>query len=321
MSRRSGREILQALQIEERTARLGTLLEGATRHFKAIMELLADWPPGPERDAALVSAAPLGEGWWPSSAIEDFGVDHPAWSLASRLNLDRPELPDLRSLPMLRVVRLHRHTELPDLEAVARLAPQLETLQVWNNATFDSLRGLSGLTSLTRLEIKRSGPLHEIVELPTRLEGLHLMLSGTLTSLAPLEGLTALDDLQLRGQRHVDDITPLAKCEQLVKLNLDRVRMRDVDVLANCRGLQELSLSGCKELRSIEGLRALPELRLLALDACSALEDVSALETLPKLEGLSIVGMDHLQDVSRIEALPSLTRLARTPSLLPWPFP
>lgn len=305
---------------DERNEQLDALLAEGTTKFSPIMQLFADWPPGPDLEAALERAAPLGRGWWPSSAVGDFGTNHPAWRLASWMHLDRPELPDLRSLPTIRTLRLHRHLELPNLHEVAEKAPQLRTLQVASNPTFASLRGLSQLEELTELRISGCGPLHDIVELPTRLTQLHLSTSGKLSSTAPLEGLVALEDLSLRSHRGIHDISTLASCNRMKTLNLERVGMQDLDALASCQALETLSVSGCKQLRSIEGLRALPNLRVVALDSCKSLEDVSVLESLPQLEGVSIVGV-NASGAERLDAMPTLTRIQRTPSMLPWPFP
>ncbi|MEL6674437.1 MAG: leucine-rich repeat domain-containing protein [Bacteroidota bacterium] len=165
----------------------------------------------------------------------------------------------------------------------------IEVMDLAGMANISSLKPLSRLTSLKRLDI-----------------------SGTSVSeLDPLRNLTHLEELNCANTL-ITDLNSLRYALDLRKLNINDTEVHAIEVLRNFRRLTELSATNTKitDLRPLAGLGYLKKLNLSA----SQVGGVSALASLKKLAVLDISHSEvrdlmPLRDLFMVEEL----NIAHTP--------
>jgi hypothetical protein len=70
--------------------------------------------------------------------------------------------------------------------------------------------------------------------------------------------------------------------------------------------LRELDLSGCSELRTLEGLANCTTLRSISIDMCKWITDLEPLRGLESLETVSLRGCSRIPSLGALEELPRL---------------
>ena len=133
-----------------------------------------------------------------------------------------------------------------------------------SGTSITDLLPITGLTSLTFLDLRSNRPLND---------------------LTPLAGLTALTELRL-NLNHISDISPLAGLTALTSLNLQANQVRDLTPLTGLTALEGLNLHGnlIRDLRPLTGLTSLKYLTL----TFNLITDVSGLEGLTSLRRLTL---------------------------------
>ncbi|CAD2219494.1 hypothetical protein AGDE_14187 [Angomonas deanei] len=117
-------------------------------------------------------------------------------------------------------------------------------------------------------------------------------------SLAGLEGFTALRELYA-CQSALRDISALRSLPGLRVLNLSETAIADLEPLAHCPLLEEVMLSSCRHLTTVDPLAAVPALRCLTVDH-------TPVQNLPDTFGASHTLLEHIS----FNSCPFITTLA-----------
>lgn len=227
------------------------------------------------------------------------------------VNLERLSLSSVEALEDVSFLASMRHLRFLDISDtwVGDVTPLTE------------LVGLSSLDVSACHEIVDIAPLRSLTELTT----LRLNHCGSVTDLSPLAALAALTELDLLGCDRVDDLSPLAtlagietlliggsalaelsSLQYLTRLRSitigDSPRVEMLPPSAAWMQLQNLSVIGCKNLRSLASLSALPTLRHFRLNSAYAISDFSPLARLTNTRSLQLEVLPQLRDVSFLNA-------------------
>ncbi len=184
--------------------------------------------------------------------------------------------------------------------------PYLKSLTS-ENGKFQNLNGLSSLTNLTELTIRKkvlsSSDIAMIADLPN-LEKLTLEDCG-LSSIANLSAAKKLTDLNLSSNT-IRDISVLGAMTALARLDLNKNALTDLSALTTLTGLKELDVS----YNSLENLAPLGGcVGLNLLDAShNTLSALTGLDTLKGLTSLN-VSYNKLTDTSLLSGSKALTYL------------
>ncbi|KEG06753.1 putative leucine-rich repeat protein [Trypanosoma grayi] len=129
-----------------------------------------------------------------------------------------------------------------------------------------------------------------------------------------LQGLNAscsLVRIALQHCRHLTDVSPLASIETLEEVDLSGCEgVRTVDALGRLPVLRELDLR-CTAITDseLQGLSASRSLVKIVLPDCRHLTDVSPLASIKTLEGLILSGCEGVRTVGALGRLPALREL------------
>ncbi|KAG1679842.1 hypothetical protein FOA52_012755 [Chlamydomonas sp. UWO 241] len=124
-------------------------------------------------------------------------------------------------------------------------------------------------------------------------------------TLGPLAGCVHLEELaasEVMGR----DITPVGSCAKLKKLALWGDEVSDLTPLQGCVELQDLNISRCTQLVSLQGLEALSKLQCLYMYGC---ERVSSLEVLPACSELKHLNIGLCVSVANLSPLSACRQL------------
>lgn len=212
--------------------------------------------------------------------------------------------------PLLNLSRLREldltWTKVRSAHGFGRAFPALESLDLRFCRFFTDAGGLSGLRSLTHLEI---GPPDS-------------------RNVAGLRGLPALTHLRLSGHDQLRDLSPFAAYPGLESLAIeDSEGLTTTEELGTHRRLAKLEIGDCHNLRTPEGLGEQPALQEVRLIRNRSLADLRGLGRLPALRTLMINGtaVSNVEDLAgsplstltllHMKALDSLSSLQECPGL------
>ena len=162
----------------------------------------------------------------------------------------------------------------------------LRRLSIWDRLV--KIRGISGLSSLTKLEWLSLG-------------------SNRINDISALSGLTKLKWLNLGGN-NISDPSPLSGLTNLVYLSLQKNSISDISALSGLTKLEFLHLHQNYALSDISPLSSLTKLTELMLGS-SSISDISPLSGLTKLETLEL-GYSFISDISVLSSLTKLIYLS-----------
>jgi hypothetical protein len=180
------------------------------------------------------------------------------------------------------------------------------------------LKGLEGLTALTRLDLRGCEDLTDLSPLAglTALSCLDLSSCENLTDLTPLSGLAALTSLDLNRCNKLADLKALEGLTALTTANFNSCRsLTDVGPIAGLKSLTNLGLRSCDNLVNLGPLAGLICLASLRLGAAHdgpnnmKLIDIYPLANLTALTSLDLSGCRKLTDISPLTWLTALTNL------------
>lgn len=160
-------------------------------------------------------------------------------------NLDVRSLAGIERLKALRVLILNENPQL-SLEGLGA-ATTIERLEL-DGCCLKSIKELTALTKLSVLSLSRN----------------------SVTDLAPLSALPMLKELTLSENPDLTDISELAACAGLTKLNLAYTSVSDISALSALSSLKELNLEGCP-IYNPEALHSLTGLTKLNVAGCGLL--------------------------------------------------
>ncbi|CAN1245371.1 Disease resistance protein L6 [Linum grandiflorum] len=234
-----------------------------------------------------------------------------------------PNLGNLSNLIELRLIQFRAS----QIHGLGKLRV-LEALEVSGSVSLDHLHGLQNLVNLKELILKSCGlkglpnlsnmiKLHKlvIVECPllSEIQGLgelkrsllHLEVSycDRLAHMDGLESLEALDSTTLSP----DISNPLA----MLTLKEDEVlnSHEPFPDLSRLQNLQQLCITGWRQLQEVLGLERLKSLSSLEMKACKSLRRLPNLVGLDNLETLNVSGCIQVVDATGLDRLESLQKL------------
>ncbi len=152
-------------------------------------------------------------------------------------------------------------------------SPSLQKLEI-QRYRYEDLTPLGGLSSLQSLKL----------------------VDPRIKSLRGMEHLQALSSLVIVGARRLDDFEALAAATELEELELSQCRLlTDVGMVGAMHRLRRLGLSDCKRLKSIEPLRHCVGLEEVELAGSTDLADgeLRFLAELPRLHTARIAKRSH----------------------------
>jgi Leucine-rich repeat (LRR) protein len=203
-----------------------------------------------------------------------------------------------------------RGQPLQSFDAVGKIT-SLKRLKLIGVRLTDA-RALGTLTALEELDLENN-MLRNVSGLGTLASLRSLRLNGN-----PLDDVSALAGLKQLEQLSIDDLTtwgddspppldlaPLSGLATLTELSLWGARVADAGPLASLARLESLTLSQNPNLRNIDALASLTELKRLELTYVG-LDDPKFLAGLTKLETLHV----NMNQLTTLEPLANLDRLA-----------
>jgi len=256
----------------------------------------------------------------------------PRHPVLSTLAFEAPHLLSLQGLlscPNLRRLELSGCLQLQDMAGLEHCG-QLTNLAIsgCKYLAAPGMKCLSQLNRLDQLSLSSCFALSSLPRLPPRLRKLSLdrciNLSGVSVALISAPQLSALAIIECSA---LQDLAALSDCGCLIKLNLSGCS----SVLSTSlpSGLQELNLSGCRQLADLSELTSCRSLRVLRLSRCRSLSDLNSLSALPRLQELDLIELDltavpaaiaHCSRLNRLDMsgcakLHDLAGLAQSPQL------
>ena len=197
----------------------------------------------------------------------------------------RCELPDLSGLSALKGV-IFICSEIPDLNGLS--GSVVRTFE-YHGHTVTDFSSLSGCAELSDVDLD-----------------LHLTEAADFSGFHPPK-LTLLSIANADRLPSVD-LSALDQCPSLTRLELERVPIGDLKFLSDCTSPETLILRYI-DLRTLDGVENLKNLRILALQDVSYLADISAVEGCTALEIFSMSGYPEHVTVSDLSALGKLPHL------------
>lgn len=139
----------------------------------------------------------------------------------------------------------------------------------------------------------------------------HLTISGTHENLQPISKLSNLESISGNMNRGLWSLSGIEGLTHLKVIELPRSRISDLTPLGNLIGIEGLNFYD-SDIKSLDPLSSLRELRSLRIGAAMYLTDLAALSNLYELVDLdcsSISNIDRRIDFSPIAALTNLEKL------------
>ncbi|KAL3739844.1 hypothetical protein ACJRO7_021160 [Eucalyptus globulus] len=253
-----------------------------------------------------------------------WGIPEGIWEL-SLLRVLNLELTRLRNIP--KTIKLLPRLEglglygCSELEVLCELPTSLISLSFGSS----SLRWVENLLSLTKLAnlsycghdescslYLQDGPCRQsLAFLPPSLSTLTLHDHESITSLSfhcNLRNLTRLRIYQCRWKE-----VQLNGLEQLIEFEVRRLEfLEGFAGLSSLKRLKLLSLYECPNLTAIQGLASVESLEQLAITYCLKIESLDDLSALKRLKSLSIRGCEELLAVKGLDELETLEYLKFT---------
>ena len=242
----------------------------------------------------------------------------------------RPTDAEMHDLKSVKRLRMRGFYALP--KSITMLT-SLVNLDLANSYFYD-ISALSGLTTLTNLDLSGNENLRDISALSDlkALTKLNLSHNRNLTDLSPLSNLIELTELDLSFHSMLTDISALSGLTNLKILNLSGKwgesrhselrypaeelpsyygisELSDISPLSKLNRLTDLDLSWNENLRNISALSNLKTLRKLDLSGTRNLTDFSPLSNLVGLEKLYLSYDYNLTDINTLSFLTGLTNL------------
>jgi len=204
------------------------------------------------------------------------------------------DLEFLRFFPGVRRFSVDAMYELPSLDGIRHLSPDLEDLLIGRtHSNRFSLTVLAQFNKLRKLYLEGQQKEFEAIGRLTSLEDLTLR-SITLRDLSALEPLRKLRslDIKLGGTR---DLRLLPRIGQLEYVELWMVRgLDDVSPLAEVMTLEKLFLQSMKRVTRLPSFAPSLALRHVIIQAMKGITDLRPLALAPNLEILALTDMPHL---------------------------
>ena len=185
---------------------------------------------------------------------------------------------------------LELHTGLPRLD-IAALGELKRVEQLYLRKANRTLNGvesaLAGMPQLRYLTL-HSVTLNDRMALlnPTGLQGLAFKLGGN-RDLSFLPDLRPLRFLEIWGTRMLEDLSPLAACDQIKALYLSDLPRVTLPDMSQAKSLEDAAIFNLPKLGGLAGIAAAPRLRYLAVTASGlTAADVEGLREHPSLEAV-----------------------------------
>ena len=198
------------------------------------------------------------------------------------------DISSLQGLESLTEIDMSGCASLSNLNGLSDLM-NLKTLDLNSSSALTDIRGLQNLPSLTHLQLNYCQSLRNIQGLEG-LKGLQSLDLSSCSSLSDFRGLKDLRDLRDVdlsgcGITHANDISSLVSLERLEMHFCEG--LTDINGLRHLDSLRHLGLVMSQKISIIQPLQYCTSLTSLDLDGCGNIRDLDSLGSLPNLKTLS----------------------------------
>lgn len=152
---------------------------------------------------------------------------------------------------------------------------QLRSLHIAAWHILSDIRSMSGLVSLTSLQMHVGSRVHDLMPLSKCTGLVEMCISSNSTSMYEID----------HNVINFSHLTGLRALRELVVMNYANVM--DLSPLSHCISLEKLQLVSCENLQHVAPLRACPRLTHLRLDECNNVRDADAMAGRPAWNLLS----------------------------------
>lgn len=119
-----------------------------------------------------------------------------------------------------------------------------------------------------------------------------------LSAISSPETITSID---LSRCRNLEGLDWLKRFSQVIHVNLQKTNIKDLIGIGECKQLESLDISDCKELVTLNGLGG-QALKVLYADGCSKLQDISALRGM----AVTSANFSHCRDIKNFDPIEEL---------------
>lgn len=231
-----------------------------------------------------------------------------------------PDLMPLTRVEGVQSVSFHSCLDLDSLHSFSG-AP-VRHLRLWNCPRMDDLEVVSTLPHLVALVLSMD-PMrrHNVTE-----DGSRISFDVGQIALCPNLEMLGLNHVALEGARNFRHLCRLESLDLfsvrfdqqelefdprclLTDLRIAPYTREDIAPLQHLNKLENLSLSGAEDLKTLAGLEQMPNLKVLRLSGLRNLESLAPLSSLVNLEILEIEGAGKVGGADALSSLQRLTRL------------
>lgn len=239
---------------------------------------------------------------WDWSALTSSDVESVTLSRLRNLTA----LPDLHDAPKLRELEV---VSCPNLVALGTRLPPFLTRITLTSLPLEDVGDLGGFEELDHLMLHRLSRLSHLPSLGTGLQRVSLA-NLPVPDLSSLRPCTGLRSFFMFGCERVTDLSPLADKPHLGYLAVMRaVGVAEIDLMKGLPAVENLVLSGCKELSDAAPLGDFQTLTQLELSECPSVTDIAWIPKLANLLALDLSGCSALEDLSPTSELTGLLLL------------
>ena len=227
--------------------------------------------------------------------------------LSANTNLEN--IRPLTNLMALSTLKLQR-TNVSDIDAIAELTA-LTCLNL-SETQVSTLKCLSGLKSLTTLDISNNKKIKSVRALSGLSYMTKLNLSGTsIKNISCLKNMRAVEELSMKNI-NVKSIDSLANMKSITKLDLVNTQVEDINALTGLTTITYLDLTNTQviDIGPLSGLTSLLHLNLIN----TPIQDINPLAELTSLEKL-LLSQTKVQNIVPLRKLRALKilHLGNTP--------
>ncbi|CAN1156634.1 Disease resistance protein L6 [Linum perenne] len=213
-------------------------------------------------------------------------------------------LPNLENLENLTLLYIFQCRELRSIQGFGEGMKSLQSLKISSAGSLIHLDGLENLPSLIDVELESCNAMKRLLPFTNNLVALNRLSKVKILFCPRLSEF-------FRGPNDKDN-SQAVLLESLRELEVgecESLQVEGLPDLSKFPGLTKLRLWSLKEIRKLEGLESLEQLRALHLRGLPSVERLPCLSKLGKLEFLELRKMPHLLELEGLEDLRALLRL------------
>lgn len=203
---------------------------------------------------------------------------------------------DVSSLALLKQLFLDGASRIQSVTGLERL-DQLTDFDISNASSLVGLKGVSGLSSLIVLDIRNVDvpDFSEIGQLVS-LRVLRMGGQDSITSMEALSGLSSLKEIHLEACPNLSSIKGIPSSVSQYAGFTHCPKLETLSGIEVCDGLEQLDVTGCRNLKEIKQVSQLRSLVQFSLVKCRQVTDIAPVAGLAELTVVMLGGSGILPD-------------------------